>query len=105
MILLEEALNSCNFIGYFLEDPDLEEKYLFFYLEIVSYRKSKSGDKIKSKVILPFEAWDSGAETIAKIGRKGSKIAVSCTARNYEEDGQEFVVFRVNEFDFGCNNE
>jgi single-stranded DNA-binding protein len=100
-------LNNCSFIGFFTEKPHLDQlngvSYVNFDLEIISYRKTKTGEKAKSSVFLPFEAYHTGAETIAKMARAGSKIMVSCSARTWsDDDGYETVIFRVNEFDFSC---
>lgn len=103
-------MNNCNFIGFFTEKPPLSKidnvNYLNFELEIISYRKTKAGEKVKTSVFLPFEAYHTGAETIAKLANKGSKITVQCSARTWEDkDGYESVIFRINEFDFGCHTE
>jgi single-stranded DNA-binding protein len=107
---LEDDLNSCNFIGFFDEDPVLKKEggvsYLYFVLAIHNYRKTKTGEKTKTTTFLPFEAWHTGADTIAKIAKKGTKITVQCTARTYDIEGEDLeIVFRVNEFDFNCLEE
>ena len=107
-------MNYCSFTGFFVEKPDLEKvdnvSYVNFELEIISYRKTKAGEKAKTSVFLPFEAYHTGAETIAKMAKEGSKIMVQCSARTWQDkDGYESIIFRVNEFDFSCymdnNNE
>ena len=103
-------MNNCSFIGFFDEKPLLDKtngvSYIYFELEIIEYRKTKTGEKVKNSIFLPFEAYHTGAETIHKIAQKGSKITVQCSARTWaDESGYETVVFRINEFDFGCNTE
>lgn len=102
-------MNNCTFTGFFVEAPYLEEKngisYIEFTLAIYSYRKTKTGEKTKNIIYLPFEAWHTGAETIAKFAKEGTKITVQASAKpvnEYEENS--FINFRVNEFDFGCLN-
>lgn len=103
-------MNNCNFTGFFTEKPSLEKldgvSYTTFELEIISYRKTKMGEKVKNSVFLPFEAYHTGAETIAKLANKGSKITIQCCARTWRDnDNYDSVIFRINEFDFGCYTE
>jgi single-stranded DNA-binding protein len=109
-------MNDCTFIGRFLSDPEIQkvaskgDKYtsvLNFRL-VVTRRFRKSGEEGttgKHDSFLDFEAWDSGADVIAKHFRKGDAIIVHTSARNnsYETpDGVRVnkVVFRVEKFDF-----
>ena len=101
-------MNICSFTGFVLEDPILSKRdevgFLEFRLVTYSYRRSKStGEKTKIPTILTFEAWHTGAETIAKLANKGDKMTVYASARNRSRD-DESIVFRDNEFDFGCLN-
>ena len=101
-------MNICSFTGFVLEDPILSKRdevgFLEFRLVTYSYRRSKStGEKTKIPTILTFEAWHTGAETIAKLANKGDKMTVYASARNRSRD-DESIVFRVNEFDVGCLN-
>ena len=101
-------MNICSFTGFLLEDPLLNNKdgvsFLEFRLITYSYRRSKStGEKTKIPTVLTFEAWHTGAETIAKLATKGEKMTVYASARNKSRD-DETIIFRVNEFDFGCLN-
>jgi single-stranded DNA-binding protein len=96
-------LNICNFTGFLTEDPVLEKtqdnvSFLQFELVIYNYRKTKTGEKSRTPTYLTFEAWHTGAETIAKLAKKGSKLTVSSSARTFNDT----LVFRVNEFDLGC---
>jgi single-stranded DNA-binding protein len=100
-------MNNCVFTGFITEDPVLEQTdsgvdFLIFQLVTYSYRKTKStGEKVKIPTYLTFEAWDSGAKTIATLAKKNSKLTVYASARNPQESSDD-VIFRVNEFDFGC---
>lgn len=106
-LIERENMNSCTFTGFLTENPVLQKTesgvdYLLFNLVSYSYRKAKStGEKIKIPTYLTFEVWDSGAKTIANLAQKGSKLTVYASARNEQEDDSK-IVFRVNEFDFGC---
>ena len=102
-------MNHCHFSGFFTHDPELEctengVAYLNFELVTYSYRRAKStGEKTKIATYLQFEAYDSGAETIAKLASHGTKITIHASARNYAKDDIG-VIFRVNEFDLTCSN-
>lgn len=98
-------MNICSFTGFLTHDPELESQdgvsYLRFELVIYNYRKTKNGDKTRIPTYLQFEAWHTGAETIAKLAKAGNKLTLYASARNVSKDDSE-IVFRVNEFDFGC---
>ena len=72
-------------------------RWAFIYLE----PKTKSGEKSRTVTYLPFEAWHTGAETIAKLAKEGTKITVQASAKSFSVNEQEDGInFRVNEFDF-----
>ena len=101
-------MNICNFTGFLLDDPVIEQtegvSYLEFQLITYSYRRAKStGEKSRVPTVLTFEAWHTGAEAIAKLAHRGDKMTVYASARNRSKDDST-IVFRVNEFDFGCLN-
>ena len=102
-------MNICNFTGFLLEDPELASNnnvsHLVFKLVTYTYRKSKStGEKSRIPTVLTFEAWHTGAETIANLAQKGTKMTLSASAKhNHDHHGD--IIFRVNEFDFGCLNQ
>lgn len=102
---MEDILNICNFTGFLTHDPKLEVldgvSFLRFELVLYTYRKTKTGEKSKTPTYLHFEAWHTGAETIAKLAKKGSKLTVFASAKNISKDDAD-VIFRVNEFDFAC---
>ena len=102
-------MNICSFTGFLLENPTLGKRdqvsFLEFDLVTYSYRRAKStGEKSRIPTVLRFEAWHTGAETIAKLAQKGDKLTVYASARNKSRDDST-IVFRVNEFDFGCLNQ
>ena len=102
---LEIKLNICSFTGFLTHDPELESQdgvsFLRFELVVYNYRKTKTGEKTRIPTYLVFEAWHTGAETIAKLAKRGYKLTVYASARNLSKDDAG-IVFRVNEFDFGC---
>jgi|TARA_B100000085_G_scaffold155455_1_gene141222 single-stranded DNA-binding protein len=98
-------MNNCTFTGYLLDDPVIDNKTegascCTVKMVTYEYRKNKRGEKKKVPTTITLQAWASGAETIVKLGKKGTKMTVYASARNETTDGE--VVFRVNEFDFGC---
>lgn len=100
-------MNNCTFTGYLVDDPELIEDdaatCCTFDMVVYEYRKNKNGEKKKVPTILTFQAWSSGADTIYKLAKNGTKMTVYASARNGNNNK---TVFRVNEFDFGClNNE
>jgi single-strand DNA-binding protein len=107
-------MNSCSFVGRFVRDPELltvnGTHVVKFTLAINEYRRSKDGNKTKQVDYLDFEAWDSGATTIAKYCNKGDELAVSASARQHrwdEEDGSKCsrIKFRVNSFNLFSNRD
>ena len=101
-------MNNCTFTGYLLFDPVAEiidgVTCTVFKMITYNYVKNKYGEKRRYPTTLSFEAWHTGAETIAKFARKGTKMTVYSSARNgpFKTDSVDDVIFRVNEFDFGC---
>jgi single-strand DNA-binding protein len=105
-------MNSCSFVGRFAQDPELftvnGTHVVKFTLAINEYRRSKDGNKTKQVDYLDFEAWDSGATTIAKYCNKGDELAVSASARQHkwsDADGNRHsrIKFRVNSFNLFSN--
>lgn len=104
-------MNKCHFTGRFTADPvvkkvgDNQTSVLNFTLAITrKFKKSGTGELGKQVNFLNFEAWDSGAETIARDFQKGDPITVHASARSYtwEKDGvkHDKTVFRVEEFEY-----
>jgi len=109
-------MNICTFTGYLLDDPQMEDRdrrgdvgYCEFKLVTYEYVRNKRGEKKRYPTTITFQAWDSGAEVIANLGKKGMKMTVQASARNLYSSGgnsssseEEAIIFRVNQFDFGC---
>ena len=104
--------NYCRFIGRLVKDPKLKKldhtDLVTFTLAINEYRKEKdpeTGQRRKKKTVnyFDFEAWDTGATTIASLCKKGDIIDIVSSARNNhwtDKDGNEQFQtrFRVKEF-------
>lgn len=101
-------MNNCTFTGYLYLDPALEvdkdsgSEYCEFTLIVYEYVRNKRGEKKRYPTYLRLRAWDSGGRTIAKLGKQGMKITVNASAKNLYPDDDSTIVFRVNQFDFGC---
>ena len=99
-------MNNCTFIGRLASDPTLKDvgntQLVTFALAIEEYRRDREGVKKKRVDYFEFEAWDSGASTIAKFCKKGDFLAVETAARQqkWESDGEprQKVNFRVKNF-------
>lgn len=105
---MNNITNDCRFLGRMVSDPNLiktknDVDLVTFTLAVPEYRKERSGEKKRNVSYFDFEAWDSGATTLAKYTRKGDEIFVHASARpnnwtdkagrkNYQ------VKFRVKEF-------
>ena len=102
-----EIMNICCFTGYMAENPRVDYVGSILRAEFVlvlnGYRTSKSnGEKSKIQTYITCEAWHTGAEAIEKFAPKGTKMTVNATAKNIDKN-DDFIIFRVNEFDI-CNN-
>lgn len=104
-------MNHCLFTGYLLFDPvqglevgDETSSVCTFKLVTYEYVRNKRGEKKRYPTTVTFQAFDSGADTIAKLGEKGMKMTVYASARNgfMKTDSSDDIIFRVNQFDFGC---
>ena len=101
-------MNNCMFTGYLYDDPEVEidedsgAEYCEFTLYIYEYFRNKRGEKKRHSTYLRFIACDSGARTIAKLGKEGIKMTINASAKNLEPESDTEVIFRVNQFDFGC---
>ena len=105
----EKLMNNCTFTGYLLHDPQIEgdadgPSCCTVKMVTYEYRKNKRGEKKKVPTTITLQAWASGADTIAKLGKKGTKMTVYTSARNgfVKTESSDDIVFRINEFDFGC---
>ena len=103
-------MNHCIFSGYLLFDPSdgLESgegtSVCTFKLVTYEYTRNKRGEKKRYPTTVTFQAFDSGADTIAKLGKKGMKMTLHASARNgfRKTEATDDIIFRVNQFDFGC---
>ena len=103
-------MNKCHFMGRFVKDPTIvttsdNKSVLNFTLAVTrKFKKAGTGELGKQVYFLDFEAWDTGAQTIARDFRKGDPIIVHASARSntYEKDDRKItrVVFRVEEFEY-----
>jgi hypothetical protein len=107
-------MNSCHFVGKLAADPELREvngTYVVnFCLAVEDYRKDKEGEKHRQVNFLDFEAWDSGATTIAKHFKKGDMLIIESEARQHKwtfnDQKRQKIVFRVKTFkSAGCKTE
>jgi len=96
------------FTGYLYHDPEIEidedtgAEYCEFTLYIHEYFRNRKGEKKRHSTYFRFIAWDSGARTVAKLGSEGMKMTINASAKNLEPESDTDVIFRVNQFDFGC---
>jgi len=104
--------NYCRFIGRLVRDPKLTKldhtDLVTFTLAINEYRKEKdpdTGDRRKKKTVsyFDFEAWDTGATTLANLCKKGDIVDIVSSAKNnrwVDKNGKEQnqTRFRVKEF-------
>jgi single stranded DNA-binding protein len=107
-------MNICLFVGKLANDPELREInntfVVNFSLAVEEYRKDKEGEKHRRVDFLDFEAWDSGATTIAKHFKKGDMLIIEAEARQHKwvanDQKRQKIVFRVKTFkSSGCKTE
>ena len=100
-------MNHCIFFQRLLDPSEGYENngasVCTFQLVTYEYVR-KRGEKKRYPTTVTLQAWDTGADTIAKLGKKGMKMTVHASARNgqMKTETNDDVVFRVNQFDFGC---
>jgi single-strand DNA-binding protein len=104
-------MNASILQGNLTHDPLLKyleingKKVAVCNFSIATHRhfRKANGEKHKETTFIDCEAWDSGAETIAKYVRKGDSLLVRGSFKNdsWERDGQKFskLKLRVEEFD------
>lgn len=101
-------MNNCTFTGYIYLDPEIDidedsgAEYCEFTLQVNEYFRNKRGEKKRHSTFVRLRAWDSGARTIAKLGKSGMKMTVNASAKNPYPEHDMMICFRVNQFDFGC---
>ena len=106
-------MNNCIFVGKLAADPELKvtsnSQVVNFTLAVEEYRKDKDGTKHRRVDYLDFEAWDSGAVTIAKYFKKGDMLIIESEARQHkwvsaDETKKQKIVFRVKTFKSAMKN-
>lgn len=103
-------MNLCIFLGNLTRDPELKalsgDKRVVNFGLAINRRFKRGKDTAKETAFLDCEAWDSGADLIAKHFKKGDPIIVHASVKQDEwEDkttGQKRtkLKFRVNQFEF-----
>lgn len=104
-------MNLCMFSGNLTRDPEINfiqnsgTNVVNFSIAINRHYKSRDGVSKTETTFVDCEAWDTGAETIAKHFKKGSPIEVVCVAKNNrweDKDGNKrsALRFRVERFSF-----
>ncbi len=101
-------MNHCIFTGYLLHDPSVgyepSPSVCTFKLVTYEYTRNKRGEKKRYPTTVTFQAFDSGADAITKLGKRGMKMTIHASARNgqMKTEASDDILFRVNSFDFGC---
>lgn len=97
-------MNNCTFYGVVENELILEKdagvSFVDFTLAVYNYRRTSSGEKVREVTYIPCQAWASGAETLVKKAKPGSRLLVQCSVKSIELDHDSIdIVFRVNEFE------
>src|SRR5687767_1007541 len=101
-------MNNCTFMGNLTRDPKLTptkngSQVVNFGIATNRFYKRADGEAASEATYLDMEAWDSGAERIYEMFRKGDGIVVEASAKNSvwidkEGNEQRKIVFRVSHF-------
>lgn len=101
-------MNKCMFHGQIVSDLVVQKtekgiSVLNFTIVVKEKFKKKDGESELQSTFLDLEAWDSGAESIARNFAKGDGILVDAKAREnkwVDAAGKPHrkMVYRVNEF-------
>jgi single-strand DNA-binding protein len=109
-------MNECFFMGNLVKDPELKHiganstALVNFTVAVNRVFKRSNGESVKETIYVDCEAWDTGAETIARHFTKGDKIMVHCSyAPNKWKDKETeqnrlTPRFRVTRFYFASNS-
>ena len=105
---MNNITNDCRFFGRLVANPQLiktrnDVDLVTFTLAVPEYRREKDGEKKRNVSYFDFEAWYTGAFTLAKYSEKGDEIFVHASARPNNWTDREGVKryqikFRVKEF-------
>lgn len=97
--------------GNLARDPEIrvvntggkQSSVVSLVLAVSRYFKKGNGEKTSDTVFVPCEAWDTGAETIAKYCSKGTELLIEgCLKEDkWEVDGQKRsrLKIRINNFE------
>lgn len=97
--------------GNLARDPDVREvsvggrttKVVNFTVAVSRFYRKQNGERDKDTVFILCEAWDTGADRISAILKKGDPVLVegSLKTENWEKDGQKHsrMKVRVSTFD------
>ena len=95
--LWRTSMNIVHLSGAFTKDPELKEistgekttKVVNFVLASSRRFKKKDGSSDEETTFVNCEAWDSGAETIAKWFNKGDQIIINGSLKNERWEDKE----------------
>lgn len=99
--------NLCLFEGNFVADPEIvkvnESNVVNFVLAVNDYYKNKNGEVVDQPSFIKCEAWDSGAEAIYDMFRKGDRIFIESNLRtshyeNKQGEKRSASKYRVRRF-------
>lgn len=102
-------MNICMFRGNLVRDPEVRSvngtKVATFRLAVNNfYRDKKNGELKEITTFLDMECWNSKAEVIGSLLKRGSLVTVQCSARtqSWEREGvkRSRILFRVDNFWF-----
>ena len=104
-------MNIVHLSGGFTKDPELREistgeratKVVNFVLASSRKFKKKDGTSDEETTFVNCEAWDSGAETIAKWFNKGDQIIINGSLKNErweDKEGNKRSRDKVSSFEF-----
>jgi single-strand DNA-binding protein len=97
-------MNLCIFEGNLTRDPELSQAGETNVVRFTIASNTKRGKGKERTAFVNCEAWDKGADLIAKHFKRGKPIRVfaECLTDKYEKDGKTVYTtkFRVNEFFF-----
>lgn len=107
------SVNTCILGGRLVRDPELRQlqsgvSVVNFTVAVPERPYKKNGERIQNVTFVPCEAWDSGAETIAKYFKKGDPIIIRASMKtdSWTKDGEKRsrISCRVEEFWFPQKN-
>lgn len=87
-------MNSCNFLGRLVRDPEIKEfesgSILAKFTLAVDRTTKSDGEKINKADFIPFQVWGELAKIIGRTLKKGQKIAVyNCDIETGEYEDKE----------------